>query len=94
MGEIDPVTHLARMIANHGSKPEAYSAMFWAHFDETIVNEADCKRRSNNPSLKRPGSRSRRSKNPAADSLFALIRRRAGDEERGRLFKGSAFGSD
>ena len=53
-----------------------------------------CKRRSNNPSLKRPGSRSRRSKNPAADSLFALIRRRAGDEERGRLFKGSACGSD
>ena len=52
-----------------------------------------CKRRSNNPSLKRPDSRSRRSKNPAADSLFALSRQRAGDEERGRLFEGSACGS-
>ena len=52
-----------------------------------------CKRRSNNPSLNRPGFRSRRSKNPAADSLFALSRQRAGDEERGRLFEGSACGS-
>ena len=49
MGEIDPVTHLARMIANHGSKPEAYSAMFWAHFDETIVNEADQKTGKSRP---------------------------------------------
>jgi hypothetical protein len=52
-----------------------------------------CKRRSNNPSLNRPGFRSRRSKNPAADSLFALSRQRAGDEERGRLFEGAACGS-
>ena len=52
-----------------------------------------CKRRINNPSLNRPGFRSRRSKNPAADSLFALSRQRAGDEERGRLFEGSACGS-
>ena len=52
-----------------------------------------CKRRSNNPSLKRPDSRSRRSKNPAAGSLFALSRQRAGDEGRGRLFEGTACGS-
>ncbi len=50
------------------------------------------KRRSNNPSLKWLGSRSRRSKSPA-DSLFALSRQGAGDEERGRLFEGSACGS-
>ncbi|MEI7601831.1 MAG: SRPBCC domain-containing protein, partial [Aestuariivirga sp.] len=53
-----------------------------------------CKRRSNNPSLKRPGSRSRRSKTPATDSLFAFSRQRAGDEGRGRLFEGAACGSD
>ena len=52
-----------------------------------------CKRRSNNPSLKRPVSRSRRSKNPSVDSLFALSWQRAGDEGRGRLFEGSACGS-
>jgi len=56
-------------------------------------SQDECKRRSNNPSLNRPGFRSRRSKNPAADSLFALSRQRAGDEERGRLFEGSACGS-
>jgi hypothetical protein len=33
-------------------------------------DSAACKRRSNNPSLKRPDFRSRRSKNPAADSLL------------------------
>jgi hypothetical protein len=52
------------------------------------------KRRSNNPSLKRPGSRLRRSKNPAADSLLPSIRQRAGDEERGSLFEGAACSSD
>ena len=52
-----------------------------------------CKRRRNNPSMKRPVSRSRRSKNPAAASLSALSRQRAGDEGRGRLFKGAACGS-
>jgi hypothetical protein len=57
------------------------------------LKKSSCKRRSNNPSLNRPGFRSRRSKNPAADSLFALSRQRAGDEERGRLFEGSACGS-
>ena len=66
----------------------------WDRIKDFLPGREGCKRRSNNPSLKRPGSRSRRSKNPAADSLFALIRRRAGDEERGRLFKGSACGSD
>ena len=35
-----------------------------------IIDIEDCKRRSNNPSLKRPDLRSRRSKNPAADSLL------------------------
>ena len=55
---------------------------------------AECKRRRNNPSLKRPGSRSRRSKNPAADSLSALIRQRAGDEGRGAIRAGSLCGSD
>ena len=55
---------------------------------------AGCKRRRNNPSLKRPGSRSRRSKNPAADSLSALIWQRARDEGRGAIRAGSLCGSD
>ena len=54
----------------------------------------DCERRSNNPSLKRPVFRLRRSKNPAADGPLPRIGEGRGDEERGAIWTGALCGPD
>ena len=53
-----------------------------------------CERRSNNPSLKRPVFRLRRSKNPAADGPLPRIGEGRGDEERGAIWTGALCGPD
>jgi hypothetical protein len=53
-----------------------------------------CERRSNNPSLKRPVFRLRRSKNPAADGPLPRIGEGRGDEERGAIWTGALCGAD
>jgi hypothetical protein len=39
--KLDPCAHLAGMIAKFGRVPKAHFAMFWAYFDETVVNIVD-----------------------------------------------------
>jgi hypothetical protein len=51
-----------------------------------------CKRRSNYPSLKRPGTGCAGVK--LQQQIALCVEQRAGDEGRGSLFEGSACGSD
>jgi hypothetical protein len=59
-----------------------------------LPTEAECKRRSNNPSLKRPDFPAAPEQKSGSRYPFALGRQRVGDEGRGALWARSLRGSD